>query len=235
MPSEYLLRLEKKVPRKRMEGGWSSPFHPFSRRFFLRSVSNYPSDVATEERLRQGFKYFNRFMLFMWRLGLGGWLNAWPQGLGRYLVLTHIGRKSRLIRRTPVNYAQVNGEIYCTAGFGQMSDWYRNIQATPNVEVWLPDGWWAGNVEDISEADNRLPILREVLIASGFAAVLAGVNPRKLGDDELDQLTRPYRLLHLRREQPCTGPGGPGDLAWVWPLLTMILLPLVFLRSKRKN
>ena len=28
-------------------------------------------DPRVEEQLRQGFKYFNRFMLLMWRLGLG--------------------------------------------------------------------------------------------------------------------------------------------------------------------
>ncbi len=192
-------------------------------------------DAATEERLRQGFKYLNRFMVLMWRLGMGNWLNAWPQVLGRYVVITHTGRKSGLMRRTPVNYAEVNGEIYCTAGFGQVSDWYRNTRTNPYVEIWLPDGWWTGHVEDISDAENRLPLMKEVLIASGFAALAAGVNPRTLADDELDRLTRPYRLLHIRREQARTGPGGPGDLAWVWPLLTMILLPLVFIKPRRRD
>ena len=192
-------------------------------------------DAATEERLRQGFKYLNRFMIWIWRLGMGNWLNAWPQVLGRYVVITHTGRKSGLIRRTPVNYAEVNGEIYCTAGFGQISDWYRNTRTNPHVEIWLPDGWWTGKVEDISDAENRLPLMKEVLIASGFAALAAGVNPRTLADDELDRLTRPYRLLRIQREQARTGPGGPGDLAWVWPLLTMILLPLVFIKPRRRD
>jgi len=187
---------------------------------------------GTEQRLREGFRYLNRFMLLMWRLGLGAWLNAWPEVLGRYLVLTHTGRKSGLARRTPINYALVDGEIYCTAGFGPISDWYRNTQANPNVQIWLPDGWWQGMVEDISDDENRLPILREVLIGSGFAAVVAGVNPRKLTDTEIDHLTHPYRVLHLRRTQPRTGPGGPGDLAWVWPLTTMLLLPLAMRKRK---
>jgi deazaflavin-dependent oxidoreductase (nitroreductase family) len=192
-------------------------------------------DLALEERLRQGFKYLNRFMVLMWRLGLGNWLNAWPPVLGRYLVLGHRGRKTGQLRRTPVNFARVNGEIYCTAGFGKISDWYRNTKANPNVEVWLPDGWWEATVQDISEAENRLPLLREVLIGSGFAAVVAGVNPHQLPDPEMDALTRPYRLLHLRLERPRTGPGGPGDLAWVWPLAVMFLLPLLFLKRKCKE
>jgi hypothetical protein len=31
-----------------------------------------------EDLTRQGFKYFNRFMIAMWRLGLGGMINFWP-------------------------------------------------------------------------------------------------------------------------------------------------------------
>ncbi len=84
-----------------------------------------------EERLRTGFKVLNKFMLLMWRLGLGWMLNIWPAGFGRIMVITHTGRKSGLRRRTPLNYAEVDGEIYCTAGFGHISDWYRNIMADP--------------------------------------------------------------------------------------------------------
>ena len=102
------------------------------------------STLAPEklENLRQMFKQMNKFMLLMWRLGLGSWLNFWPDVGGRIMVITHTGRKTGLKRRTPVNYALVEGELYCTAGFGPMSDWYRNLKAHSQVEVWLPEGWW---------------------------------------------------------------------------------------------
>ena len=188
---------------------------------------------TTEEALRQAFKVLNRrLMVPLWRLGLGQWLNAWPTMSGRIMVLVHTGRKSGLRRFTPVNYAQVDGEVYCTAGFGAGSDWYKNIIANPAVEVWLPDGWWAGVAEDITGAPTALPLLRSVLIASGAVAPLAGVDPRKLSDAELAQVTAPYRLLHIKRTEARTGPGGPGELAWVWPLTTLLLLPLL-LRRKR--
>ena len=192
----------------------------------------YENPLILEE-LRQGFKYFNRFMLLMWRLGLGNWVNAWPKVIGRIMVITHTGRKTGLKRQTPVNYALVDGQIYCTAGFGSASDWYRNIQSKPEVEVWLPDGWWTGIAEEFNDPEARLPLLRQVLIGSGFAAFLAGINPYKISDDELDRVTAKYSLLCIRRTEPRTGPGGPGDLAWVWPLATMILLPLVFWRRRR--
>lgn len=187
----------------------------------------------TAEKLRQGFKYFNKFMLLMWRLGLGKWVNIWPTVGGQIMVLTHTGRKTGLKRRTPVNYAVVDGELYCTAGFGHLADWYRNIVANSEVEVWLPDGWWAGLVEEVTDPEKRLPLLRQVLIGSGFAAYLAGINPYSMSDAALDVATADYRLLYIRRTEARTGSGGPGDLAWAWPLATLILMWLLFRRRKR--
>lgn len=192
-------------------------------------------DPRTEETLRQAFKRFNPFMLLMWRLGLGPFVNLWPPVGGRILVIAHRGRKSGARRYTPVNYALVDGEIYCTAGFGSASDWYRNVAVNPNVEVWLPDGWWAGVAEDISDSPWRLPLLRQVLIGSGIVTYLAGIDPVRLTDTELEAVTNKYRLLHIWRTEARTGRGGPGDLAWVWPLAAMLLLPLVLFRRRRKG
>jgi deazaflavin-dependent oxidoreductase (nitroreductase family) len=188
---------------------------------------------STEERLRLGFKYFNRFMLLMWRLGLGTYGNR-PDWGGSIMVITHTGRKSGLKRRTPVNYALIDGEVYCTAGFGTKSDWYRNILADPQVEVWLPEGWYAGIAEDVSDSAERAFIMRQVLIGSGFAARVAGINPQKMSDEEMAPLTQTYRLVRIHLTAPRTGPGGPGDLAWVWPLATTLLLGILFLRRRRR-
>jgi deazaflavin-dependent oxidoreductase (nitroreductase family) len=160
-------------------------------------------------------------------------INGWPAVGGRILVLTHTGRKSGLKRRTPVNYAVVDGELYCTAGFGRLSDWYRNITADPQVEIWLPDSWWTATIEDIGDSEKRLSLMRQVLLGSGLVAPMLGLDPRKLTDEELDAATAKYRLLHIRRREARTGPGGPGDLAWIWPLSTFILLLLALLRRKR--
>ncbi len=189
----------------------------------------------SQEYLRQGFKLFNRFMLLMWRLGLGPYVNFWPAVVGRIMVLAHTGRKSGLVRRTPVNYAVVNGDIYCVAGFGQTSDWYRNVKANPAVEVWLPDGWWAGAVEEVVDPNLRTPLIRQVLIASGFASYAAGLNPNRLSDEALGAATADYCLLRIRRSAARTGRGGPADLAWFWPLATLTLLLFVLLPKQRRG
>lgn len=184
---------------------------------------------------RQGFKIFNHFMIGMWRLGLGGWINFWPAVVGRIMVIKHYGRKSGLIRWTPVNYVQVGDEIYCVAGYGEKTDWYRNVRANPQVEVWLPDGWWEGVVEEVLGKERRVELIRQILIASGFAAYAAGINPHKMDDAALGQATAEYRLICIRRGAARTGAGGPGELGWIWPLATMILLPLVFLKKKKPH
>ncbi len=189
-------------------------------------------DPQVEQALRQGFRYLNKLMITLWRLGLGKWLNAWPKKGGQIMVITHVGRKSGLTRRTPVNYAIVDGEIYCTAGFGAISDWYRNIIANPDVEIWLPDGWWSGEAEDVTGCADHLSIMRQVLLGSGFAAYAAGLDPVEMGDEALREATAVYRLVRIHRLSACTGPGGPGDLSWVWPAATLILLPLALRRRR---
>ncbi len=91
-----------------------------------------------------------------------------------------------------------------------------------------------GVVEDISNSERRLALMRQVLIGSGFVARLFGFDPIHMSDTQLDATTAKYRLLHIRRAEARTGPGGPGDLAWVWPLATMLLLPLLLFGRKRR-
>jgi deazaflavin-dependent oxidoreductase (nitroreductase family) len=186
-------------------------------------------DSKTINNFRRFFKRLNFFMVWMWRLGFRRYVNFWPAVVGRIMVIINTGRKTGLRRRTPVNYSIVKSEIYCTAGYGASSDWYLNIQANPQVEIWLPNSWWAGVAEDISRSEQRIPLLRQVIIASGIVGPLFGVNPKKMTDQEFDQATTNYRLIHIRREQKLKGPGGPGDLAWIWIPILVVLAILVLL------
>ncbi len=177
-----------------------------------------PPSLPLPTSTARAFRHVNRVMVALWRLGLGRWVNVWPHGSGRILVLGHTGRRTGRRRWTPLNYAEVDGELYCTAGFGTGSDWYRNVLAEPEVELWLPGRRTPARVHEISDHPQRLPLLREVLLASGFAARLAGVDPRAT-DTRLAGVTESYRLLRL---QPVVGQRDlpahprPGDWAWCW-------------------
>lgn len=151
--------------------------------------------------LRRVFRALNPFMVFLWKIGLGKAINIWPAVFGRIMVIKHRGRRSGKEYLTPVNYALVEGEIFCAAGFGSISDWYRNMLVYPRVELWLPEGKRLACAEDISSSPCRPFLLRHVLIASGFAAPLFGINPGKLNDTQLDAIARNYRLVHFELEK----------------------------------
>ncbi len=190
--------------------------------------------LESQTALRQGFKYLNRYMVLMWRLGLGKWLNSAPTLLGRYMVIVNTGRKTGQKRFAPVNYATVDGQVYCVAGFGAGSHWYQNIMATPQVEIWLPDGRWAAQAVDITDSDDAIAKIRQVLIGSGFVAPLAGIDPHTIPDAELAAATVDYRLIRLERGDPITSADGPGELAWLWPILGLILLLALRGQKRRK-
>ncbi len=185
------------------------------------------------DRLRQLFKRFNVFMLFLWRIGLGRWMEVWPKVGGRIMVLVHTGRKTGIRHRTPVNFTLLGEDIIIVAGFGAAADWYRNIKRDPRVEVWLLGGWWEGQAEDYDDPQNFLSTMRQLMYDTGFAAPLMGVDPNKLSDSELAKVAADYKLVRIRRTAARTGLGGPGDLAWFWPVATLILASLLWLRRRK--
>jgi deazaflavin-dependent oxidoreductase (nitroreductase family) len=73
-----------------------------------------------------------RLPIWLYRLRLG-WL------LGdRFLMLTHIGRKSGLPRQAVievVRHDRASDTYIIASGFGPHVDWFRNIQKNPNVVV----------------------------------------------------------------------------------------------------
>ncbi len=155
---------------------------------------------AQMSRLRRFFHAMNHFMVFMWKIGMGRMINSWPAGFGRIMVIRHFGRRSGKEYLTPVNYAIDGNDIYCTAGFGPGTDWYRNIMSKATVELWLPQGWRHAYACDVSDSPERARLLREVVIASGFAGPLMGVDPKKMTDEQLQKAARDYRLVHFTLE-----------------------------------
>jgi deazaflavin-dependent oxidoreductase (nitroreductase family) len=81
----------------------------------------------------KGFKrLFFRAPIWCYRLGCG-WL------LGkRFLLLTHIGRRSGLPRQTVlevVDYDPDTDTYVIASGYGRRSHWYRNLLQTPAVTI----------------------------------------------------------------------------------------------------
>jgi deazaflavin-dependent oxidoreductase (nitroreductase family) len=49
------------------------------------------------------------------------------------LLLTTIGRKSGFPRVTPLQFEEIDGLYYIASARGREADWFKNIQANPNI------------------------------------------------------------------------------------------------------
>jgi deazaflavin-dependent oxidoreductase (nitroreductase family) len=93
------------------------------------------ADATKVERCPLCPRMFRRLLrapalLYRWRLG-------WLLG-GRFLLLTHVGRRSGRRHRTPLEVVGRGSdplEVVVLAGLGHNADWVRNIRARPAVEV----------------------------------------------------------------------------------------------------
>ena len=73
-----------------------------------------------------------RLPIWLYRLRLG-----WLMG-NRFMLINHIGRKSGQVRQAVVEVARYdkdNDTYYVCSGFGKSSNWYRNIEAHPQVNI----------------------------------------------------------------------------------------------------
>jgi len=67
------------------------------------------------------------------------------------LMLTTIGRKSGLPRVTPLQFEEVDGEYYIASARGQVADWFKNIQANPNVHVQIREREFDAVAEPVTD------------------------------------------------------------------------------------
>lgn len=110
-----------------------------------------------------------RLPIHLYRLDLG-----WLMG-HRVLLLSHRGRKSGHIRTTPlevIRYDRITGESVVVSAWGDRSDWYRNIEASPAMEIrigrerYVPEQRFLSAEEvhtEISVYERRHPLLARLL------------------------------------------------------------------------
>ena len=86
-----------------------------------------------KDRVRGFWKWIFKQPILLYKLGLGPFIG------NQVLLLTTIGHKSGKERRTPLGYTYEPkvDNYYLTAGWDGNTDWYRNLQANPQVNVWV--------------------------------------------------------------------------------------------------
>ena len=91
-----------------------------------------------------------RLPIWLYRLRLGRLLGD------RFLMLTHIGRKTGQPRQTMlevVRHDQATGDYIIASGWGERADWFRNIQKNSNVLVASGGRRWEAVAERLPVAD----------------------------------------------------------------------------------
>ena len=163
------------------------------------------------------FRLFNRFyVLPAIKAGLGP-LHTNPL-TGSWMLLRTTGRTSGRTREVALGYAILDGAVYCSAGFGPRTQWYRNLLVDPRVEVVLPGAAFAGVAEPVTdpvELDRAWRALIRALGVLGTAFVCApGV-----ASAELAAKTANLPLVRIRPVGIASGPADPGG--WLWVTLTV--------------
>ena len=178
--------------------------------------------------IRGILKYINRFfMVPIFRLGLGSFVGN--PITGYIMILKTVGRKTGKVRYAPVNYAIMNGDIYCMAGFGKDTHWYLNLKSQPNIEVITPSGPLAGVAEDSTDTEEAARILRQLLKNSGLVGFFAGFNPFAISDSELRERTKEFPLVRICPTGVGSGAGDAGGWLWVLSLVVTVVVLLVLL------
>jgi deazaflavin-dependent oxidoreductase (nitroreductase family) len=182
------------------------------------------------------FRVLNRYLMVpATRAGLGAWLST---PVGGAMVLVRIrGRKSGLVRETPLNYLVADGAVWVLAGFGPRTEWYRNLLADSRVEAVLPGRTIAGTVTDIRDPGVRLRIMPALMRSTAGPSLAAGINPWRSTADELCAAMAWVPLLRLDPDDGpiAAGPDDPGGTGWIWRQALVLGASLAVLALARRG
>lgn len=156
-----------------------------------------------------------RAPVYLYHLGLGRLFGH------RFLLFVHQGRKSGLLRETVlevIRYNPTTRESVVLSGRGEKSDWYRNIEESPALEVrtgherYVPAQRFLDSVENhevISEYARHHPLVLRL-----FVKVFRFGYPLNGTQEERREFARSLRLVAFRpgdETNGCARSGGRTD------------------------
>ncbi|HEY6057419.1 MAG TPA: nitroreductase/quinone reductase family protein [Candidatus Limnocylindrales bacterium] len=134
---------------------------------------------------------------------------------GSLMLLRTRGRTSGLIREAPLGYTIRDGAIYCVAGFGEGTHWYRNLLADPRVECVLPTSAVSGVAEPVREPEEWVSAYRALIASMGVVGRLTVGDVASLSDSELLERHRGLPVVRIRPTGIASGAFDPGGLGWL--------------------
>jgi deazaflavin-dependent oxidoreductase (nitroreductase family) len=168
--------------------------------------------------LQRAFLALNRyFMAPALDIGLGPVIGN-PVTAHLMLLRTR-GRRTGLQREAPLGYVIRAGAVYCVAGYGRPTPWYRNLLADPEVEVVLPGRRFRGRAEPVTDPTEWLAAYRALIASFGLVGRLIVPDVRRLDDATLLATHGSLPIVRIRPVDPVaplvTGPFDPGGRGWL--------------------
>jgi deazaflavin-dependent oxidoreductase (nitroreductase family) len=150
------------------------------------------------------------------------------------MVLLRVrGRKSGLVRETPLNYLVAEGSLWVLAGFGPRTEWYRNLAADPRVEAVLPGRTVTGTATEVRAPAVRRRIIPALARSTAGPSLAAGLDPWRKPDEAVLEALAWVPLIRIDPDDGWldAGPDDPGGHAWIWRQALVLAATLALLRG----
>lgn len=154
--------------------------------------------MILQEKPKGVMRLWFRSPIVLFRLGLG-WL-----GGHQFLLLTHRGRRTGLLRQTvlkTLRYDRATGEAVVMAPLGERADWVRNILHGPPLEVQIGRTRYVPNYRILPE-DETVRLL-DALVRAHPVWTAIGTRALGLKPGQWSGIT----LVRFRPAQPFSLPG----------------------------
>ena len=146
---------------------------------------------------------------------------------GYLMVLRTRGRRTGLMRAAPLGYVVLDGAIYCCAGFGETTAWYRNVIADPLVEVVLPGRTMQGRATPVTAPDEWIQAYRALIASMGVIGRITVGDVRGLDDAGLLAGHGGIPIVRIDPTAFVSGPLDPGGRSWIVPWAASAVLVVV--------
>jgi deazaflavin-dependent oxidoreductase (nitroreductase family) len=175
----------------------------------------------------------NQIVLPLLRSGLGAVISN--PATGYLLLLRTRGRRTGLTREVPLGYVVLDGALYCCAGFGEQTAWYRNVLADGRVEVVLPGRTFVGRASPVTDPDEWLRAYRALMGSLGVVSRSVLGDVRSMDDQTLLARHRTIPLVRISPTAVVAGALDPGGHAWLGAAVAWLVVLAAGLRHVRRR